>query len=273
MTPPVLHNVALLGMAHGPALLRAAINLVATLVIAKLVDSLLKRHSARVGRVLGRSREVDQGETTRLRMSRRLVVFAIVFVGLAIALVQLPFVGTLARAMLASAGITAIVVGFAARSGIANLVSGVTIVFSQPVRIGDYVAVDDTYGTIEEIALMYTYIRTADNRRLVIPNEVFASKVIHNYTLVDPVSAIEVEFAVPVHGAIDAVRRVALEEAARVAPPPEGRENGVDVLDFDSQSVRLRLNAWAPDGVRRRGLACELRGALLQRLKDDGLLE
>ena len=88
--------------------------------------------------------------------------------------------------MLASAAIIAGVIGIAARAPIANLVSGIMIAFSQPVRLNDYISVDGEFGTVEQISLIYTYIRTADGRRVVIPNEAFAMKAVHNYSMGSP---------------------------------------------------------------------------------------
>ena len=88
--------------------------------------------------------------------------------------------------MLASAAILAGVIGIAARAPIANLVSGIMIAFSQPVRLNDYISVDEVFGTVEQISLIYTCIRTADGRRVVIPNEAFANKAVHNFSMGSP---------------------------------------------------------------------------------------
>ena len=154
----------------------------------------------------------------------------IIFIGIAIALTQFAVVGTLARAMLASAAIIAGVVGIAARAPIANLASGVMIAFSQPVRLGDYVSIDDVYGTVEEIRLTYTYIRTVDNRRVVIPNEAFASKIVHNYSMGSARQhAVRRRSRCRSTASLEEVRAAALEEADGLAPPPDGVGNAVDV--------------------------------------------
>ena len=174
-------------------------------------------------RLLGK--EPDSAGRTRFVMVRRLAQASILFVGVAFALSQFPVVGTVARAMLASVAIFAAVIGIAARAPLANLVSGVMIAFSQPVRLGDYISVDDVYGTVEEIGLTYTYIRTHDNRRVVIPNEAFASKAVNNYSMGSPGSMVEVSFAVPLTVDLEKVRAAALEVADRLTPAPEGAGN------------------------------------------------
>ena len=152
-------------------------------------------------------RDAGPSERTRFVMIRRLVWISILFVGGGIALPHDPGIGSLARAMLASAAIIAGVIGIAARAPIANLVSGIMIAFSQPVRLGDYISIDDDYGTVEQISLIYTYIRTVDDRRVVIPNEAFAIKAVHNYSMGSPGSMVAVNLAVPLERRRRARRR------------------------------------------------------------------
>jgi small conductance mechanosensitive channel len=264
---PIALFAAAAGGVHWP---RALIYLVGTVVLARVVDFLLARQGGGLSRFL--RRELTVAEKTRLRMVRRLAVFGILFVGIAFALVQLPQVGTLARGMLASAGITALVVGLAARSVLANLVSGIIIAFSQPVRIGDYISVDDVQGTVEEIGLTYSYIRTCDERRLVIPNDLFASKVIHNYSIVDPLNAVEVDLVLPATTDLESVRRAALEEAGRAAPALEGHPPSVEVVAQTLDSVTIRLTVWITDPALRLGTERALRLAALQRLAAAGVM-
>jgi small-conductance mechanosensitive channel len=256
--------------AHRSDWLKALIYLAGTVILARVADYLLARQGGGLSRVL--RRELTVAAKTRLRMVRRLAVFGILFVGIAFALVQLPQVGTLARGMLASAGITALVIGLAARSVLANLVSGIIIAFSQPVRIGDYVSVDDEQGLVEEIGLTYTYIRTPDERRLVIPNDLFASKVIHNYSIVDPVNAVAVDLVLPLSTDVDAVRRAALEEAGRAAPALEGYPPAVEIVAQTVDSMTLRLTVWLADPALRLATERALRLAMLQRLKTAGFI-
>ena len=71
------------------------------------------------------------------------------------------------------------------------------IAFSQPVRLGDYISVDGEFGTVEQISLLYTYIRSSDGRRVVIPNEAFASEVVNNFSMGSPGSMVAVDLVVP----------------------------------------------------------------------------
>ena len=250
--------------------LRAIAYLVGTGAVAWVVDWLLASRGGGVTRRL--SKKLPPAGRTRLRVARRLIVAAIVFVGVTIALFQLPQVGTLARAMLASAALTAVVIGLAARSALANPLAGIAIAITQPVRINDYVTVGDVSGVVEEVGLSYTYIRTADNRRVVIPNEALAGTVVHNYTIVDEASAAAVDFVVPPAAALADVTALALEEAAHFTDAAVGREPSLTVTELTLEGMHLRLSVWAADKQGADRAASDLRLALSQRLATAGIL-
>ena len=79
-----------------------------------------------------------------------------------------------------------LVVGFAAQPTLSNFVAGILIAFTQPLRIGDRVEVTGSTGVVEEVAMMYSFIRLDDGSRLVIPNATLASNTIRNATIVSP---------------------------------------------------------------------------------------
>jgi small-conductance mechanosensitive channel len=249
---------------------KALVYVIIAVIIARVVDFILARRDRAMAKLLGKT--PDRADHTRYVMIRRLVFVGILFVGIGIALLKIPEVETLARAMLASAAIIAGVIGIAARAPIANLVSGVMIAFSQPVRLGDYISVDGEYGTVEQISLIYTYIRAADGRRVVIPNEAFAMKAVHNYSMGSPWSMVTVEISLPLDADVERVAQAMLEVGESLAPAPVGKEDGVEVADIAAGGVRLRLHAWAADPLRRRELASDLRAAILRRLTADGLI-
>ena len=139
-------------------------------------------------------------------------------------------------------------------------------------RLNGYISVDGEFGTVEQISLIYTYIRSADGRRVVIPNEAFAMKAVHNYSMGSPGSTVTIDLAVPLDADVERVADAMLEVGESLAPAPAGKQDSVEVADVSGGSVRLRLHAWAEDPLRRRELASDLRAALLRRLIGDGLL-
>src|SRR2546423_12284410 len=145
--------------------------MLAAVVVARLKD----RRPAR--------RDLPPEAITRYRVARRSVTTAILFIGLLSALLVIPQVRAVAGGLLASSAVLGIVVGFASQRTLGNFVAGLLIAFTQPLRLGDDVVIEDTAGTVEEIGLIYTFVRTENGDRLVIPNEKLASDTIRNSTI------------------------------------------------------------------------------------------
>jgi small-conductance mechanosensitive channel len=154
-------------------------------LVAKLVDRRLSR------------KQLAPEAVTRYRVLRRSVMTGIVVVGLLSALLVIPQVRAVAGGILASSAVVGLVVGFASQRTLGNFVAGLLIAFTQPLRLGDRVAIDDTEGIVEEIGLTYTFIRTDEGARLVIPNEKLASDTILNSTIRSPEKLAEVAVQVP----------------------------------------------------------------------------
>jgi small conductance mechanosensitive channel len=161
-------------------------------------------------------------------------------------------VRAIAGGLLASSAVLGLVIGFAARSTLANGVAGVLIAFTQPVRLGDQVEVAGAKGTVEEIGLTYTFIRTRDNARLVIPNEKLASDTIVNATIVSREKLAEVTVQVPLDKDLGQV--VDLLERALEAEA----DSSVLVSGLEGQAT-ITLRARAADQLEAERLASELR--------------
>ena len=143
----------------------------------------------RLGSPRSSSTGASRAATSRRRPSRATACCAarsfaaIVFLGVLSALLVIPQVRAVAGGILASSAVLGLVIGFASQRTIGNVVAGILIAISQPLRLGDEVEVEGTRGVVEEIGLTYTWIRTRDNDRLVVPNEKLASETIRNSTI------------------------------------------------------------------------------------------
>lgn len=164
-----------------------------TLLIAKFVDWRIAH------------RELAPGSATRYRVLRKTLVTAIIFIGVISALLVIPPVRALAGGILASSAVLGLVIGFASQRTIGNVVAGILIAITQPLRLGDRVTVEGTEGIVEEIGLTYTWIRTRDNDRLVVPNERLASESIRNSTIRSAETLAEVQVQVPASADLRAV--------------------------------------------------------------------
>jgi small conductance mechanosensitive channel len=167
--------------------------LVITLAVARLIDRAIAR------------RQLTPEAQTRYRIVRRSITAGIVFVGALSALLVIPQVRAVAGGLLASSAVIGIVVGFASQRTLGNFVAGLLIAFTQPVRLGDDVIVEDTEGIVEEIGLIYTFVRTENGDRLVIPNEKLASDTIRNSTIRSREKVAEITVQVPLGRDVGAV--------------------------------------------------------------------
>ncbi len=156
-----------------------------------------------------------------------------------------------AQTVLASSAVLGLVVGFAARSTLANFVAGVMIAINQPVRLGDRVSVGDAEGTVEDIGLAYTRLRTPDNRRVLIPNEELANSRVTNMTIIDPVSLAQVRLTLPPTADPARVRAILDEQAEAVdgrlleRPGP-----GTAVAEVTADGTIYTVGVWMPDAAQ-----------------------
>jgi small-conductance mechanosensitive channel len=216
--------------------------------LARLVDKALSR------------KELAPEAVTRYRTVRRVAMTTIVFVGVLSALLVIPQVRAIAGAILASSAVLGLVIGFAAQRTIGNAVAGVLIAFSQPLRLGDRVVVDGVEGTVEEIGLTYTFIRAADNSRLVIPNEKLASDTIRNLTIRSPEKVAEITVQVPLQHDLDALLDALREET----------NAEVYVSSLDANAV-ITLRERAASQAEAERLARDLRLRAHRRLRAAGV--
>jgi small-conductance mechanosensitive channel len=119
---------------------------------------------------------------TQTRVLSRIAKGVLVFAGLALALMTFPRARQLGASLLASAGLSALVIGIAARSVFSNLLAGLQIALSQPLRIDDVLIVEGEWGRVEEITSTYVVLKIWDERRLVIPLQWFIEHPFQNWT-------------------------------------------------------------------------------------------
>ena len=167
--------------------------MVLTIAVARLIDRRIAR------------RNLPPESITRYRILRRSITTTIIFIGLLSALLVIPQVRAVAGGLLASSAVLGIVVGFASQRTLGNFVAGLLIAFTQPLRLGDAVVVENTEGVVEEIGLIYTFVRTDNGDRLVIPNEKLVSDTIRNSTIRSREKVAEISLQVPLGRDLGAV--------------------------------------------------------------------
>jgi small conductance mechanosensitive channel len=217
-----------------------------TLLLERLIDHRMAK------------RELAPEAATRYRVVRRSISTTIVFVGVMSALLVIPQIRAIAGAILASSAVVGLVVGFAAQRTLANFIAGLLIAFTQPLRLGDEVRIGSDEGVVEEIGLTYTFIRTADNARVVIPNEKLASDTIRNWTIRSRETWAEITVQVPLSAELGPVVGALREEGDAFVSSLDG-------------SATVVVRAPAPDPDAAESLERELRLRVHSRLRELGV--
>ena len=243
---------------------RDELTAVATILLATglalLIDRALVRRAAKLATLVGRDSQLSAVADTRLRLLRRLIFAGIIVIGLALALMQFAAVQRAAAGVLASSAVLGLVVGFAARQTLANGVAGILLAITQPIRIGDLVEFEEQTGVVEDVRLTYTYLRAADNRRIIVPNERLASSTIQNFTIMDPRVEVPVEIGLPPEA--DPVRAMdALKDLGEVE---------MAAVEKDGFQILVRTHAEHP--LEKRAVAARIRAVCVERLKRENIL-
>src|SRR5450631_4315339 len=235
--------------------LTAILTIVITLVLALLADRAVAHWAARA--------DLNAAIDTRIRFMRRLITLGILVLGGLFALSQFGGLNKLAAGVLASSAIVAAVVGFAARQTLANLIAGVMLTIAQPLRIGDQVTIEEQTGVVEDVRLNYTILRTAEGRRLFIPNERLATQVLNNDTILDERVRPEASVWLPPAADTD----LALSRLIGLEPGLVVR-----IAETTPEAVRITLVADSVPAPERAGREAALRAAALRALRAEGLL-
>ena len=222
-------------------------------VVSRVVDWWLKRRGP-----------LAPEAQTRWLVLRRAVSVTILVVGFLSALLVIPQVRAIAGGLLASSAVLGIIIGLASQQVLSNFIAGLVIAFTQPVRIGDRVTYEDEDGTVEEIGLTYTFIRTLDRRRLVVPNSKLASDTIVNASIRSRETFAAVKIQLPLSTDIGAVLAALREEVAT--------EREFDVyLDSIDTTATVIVCAIADDDRSAEQLERDLRLRVHARLRALGI--
>jgi small-conductance mechanosensitive channel len=248
--------------AHGDEI-SAAITLLVAVAIAVIVDRVL------IGRAIKATTRLDTGELsrearTRLRLIRRLLFLAIILIGVALALSQFASIKRFATGVLASTAVLGIIIGFAARQVIANLVAGVVVAFTQPIRIGDLVSIgDEVHGRVVDITLTYTSVDPGDGSLIVVPNERVTTDSVVNHSAGNSSAPVTVDVWLPPDADVEAARK-ALEH---------GEVTSAHLMELTPEGARLQVKAAKDAGADREAYETELRERTQGILREAGLLK
>lgn len=250
---------------------------VLTVIAARIVDKLMVVQV----RLMNKKMNVDQTSYSLLRHSSVAIVYLI---GLVIVISSIPFLEKVSLALLAGAGFAGIVVGLAAQSTLGNIISGISLAVFRPFRVGDRVNAMNEYGKITDITLRHTVLRTWDNRRVIIPNNVIGNEAIINWSIEDPTVNWPVDIGISYDSDIDLARKIMTEEARGHVnvltyvelvkyDPTISKEEVIQVMvtELGDYAVNMRLLFWCADRKLCYTTGCELRESIKKRFDAEGV--
>jgi small-conductance mechanosensitive channel len=200
--------------------------------------------------------------TTQSRILQRVAALLIVLITVAAALMTFDGVRQYGVSLLASAGAAGIVLGLALQPLLKNLVAGIQLAVTQPIRLEDAVIVEGEWGNVEEINSTYVVVRLWDWRRMILPLSYFIEKPFQNWTREGAsligTAFLHVDYTAPV----SAMRR-RLQEIADASPIWDRRVVNMQVTELTPQTMQIRMLVSASNAGRAFDLRCEVREKMI----------
>ena len=215
---------------YGPKVIKAILILIFFYLLYRLLEPLLEKI------LLGTKGRGDEGVRQLLDKAFKGLFFVI---GLVTALGQFMNIGPL----LGSLGLLGIAVGLAAQDTFQNLIAGITILIDKPFKVGDNVVIGETFGTVMEITLRSTRIRTLNHEIAVLPNVQMVNQKVINHTQM-PHLRLEILFSIAYHEEPEKARALLLKICftdKRLATSPSPT---VKVVEMTDSAVLLKLRIW-----------------------------
>jgi small-conductance mechanosensitive channel len=204
---------------------------------------------------------------TQIHVLKRIAVILIGIVAMAAMLMTFPSIWNIGAGLFASAGVAGLVAGMAARPALSNLLAGIQIAMTEPIRIDDVVIVEGEWGRIEEIGTTYVIVRIWDLRRLVVPLSYFIDHPFQNWTRTsaDLLGTVYIyaDYNVPVEEVRQELHRI-----LQTSDLWDGKTWGLQVTDSNDRVLQLRALMSAADSGTAWDLRCLVRERLIGFLQE-----
>ena len=199
---------------------------------------------------------------TQTRVLSRSAISLIVLIGAGLSLMTFPALQQLGTSLLAAGGLAGIAAGFAAKPIFSNLLAGLQIALTQPIRLDDVVIVQNEWGRIDEITGTYVVVKLWDQRRMILPLQWFIENPFQNWTRHSAELLAYVLLWLDYRAPVEPIRREAIR-LCEAAPEWDGRLVEVQLVDASPQAVQLRVLVSAANADFAWHLRCRLREELI----------
>jgi len=239
-------------------LLIVAFSMLASRAVSGLGEAIVKKHPYDIA-----DNYRARGILTQTRVLTRTLSLVIVVIGVSAGLMVFPEVRKIGTALLASAGVLGLAVGLAAKPIVGNLLAGLQIAFTQPIRLDDVVIVEGEWGRIEEITRSYVVIKIWDERRLIVPLQYFIENPFQNWTRGSANILGTVFLWVDYRMPVDPLREE-LGKLCEMDPDWDHRVAIIHVTEATEKGIQLRVLMSSRDAARNFDLRCRVREGLIE---------
>jgi len=205
---------------------------------------------------------------TRSAILTQIALLGVGFVTICLMLLSIPSVRSVGVTLMASAGLAALAVGAAAQPLLKNVIAGIQMAFTEPIRLDDVVIIEGEWGKIEEIRLTYVVVAIWDERRLVVPVSKFLEDSFQNWTRTGSQLLGSAFFYLDPTADI-ARLRAKYTEIVSANPRWDRRAQVLQVTDMKADAIEVRILATARDAATAFDLRCDLREAVLAFIRDE----
>lgn len=200
---------------------------------------------------------------TYVSIFRRVFIFAIVLGSIWIGLSEFANMEGFGKTLLTSAGIAGVVIGIAAQPSLGNIIAGIQVAVTQPVRIGDSVIMDGNFSTVEDLRYTYAVLKTWDERRLIVPMRELITEMVENWSHTEAHQTCPVFLYIDYGADIDTIRQQFISVVKDNKLWDNTTEPEIFVVEVTERTIQLRGAVSATGPIEAWTLACEVREQML----------
>jgi len=231
-----------------------------TWLLMRSIDYLMDRVAERkVGDITNEENLESKRYLTMISVARKVIAFVVIVLGIGAIVSQFPSLQNLGLSLFASAGIATVILGIAAQATLGNIIAGLQIAITKPVRIGDWVLFEGEYGAVEDIRFTYLVINTWDKRRVVVPLRYFITHPFENWTMYDAHLLKPIVLHADYKIDVNLVRNKFAELLRAADAYDETLPPKVQVVDSSKESIVIRALCSARNAPIAWDLHCQLR--------------
>ncbi len=205
----------------------------------------------------------ERRRRTYVSVFRRVFIFVMILSSIWIGFSEFANIDGLGKTLLTSAGIAGVVIGIAAQPSLGNIIAGVQVAITQPVRIGDTVMMEGEWTTIEDLRYTYAVLKTWDERRLIVPMRYFITEVIENWSHTEVHQTCVVYLYVDYGADIDAIRQKYIELVKAHELWDGETEPELFTVSVDENTIKLRGSLSSEGPLSAWTLECAIREQML----------